>query len=143
MNDNNILFLGSKVCQQTKILFGMVITFVFCQFFPIVGDAYELICLLEGNSTEGICESNIHIENCINFGHFMLMVNSSVNFIFYMTNIAKFRQEFLKVYGSVLLLINANIFIEHQTLVTKYFEYYFRYSVVVFTRVIKHQGSMP
>ena len=89
----------------------MVVTFVFCQFFPIVGDVYELICLLEGNSTEGICESNIHIENCINFGHFMLMVNSSVNFIFYMTNIVKFREEFLKVYDSVLFLINTNIFI--------------------------------
>merc|ERR1712183_694194 len=76
----------------------MVVTFVFCQFFPIVGDVHELICLLEGTTTEGICESNIHIENCINFGHFMLMVNSSVNFIFYMTNIVMFRQEFLKVF---------------------------------------------
>ena len=91
----------------------MVVTFVFCQFFPIVGDVYELICLHEGNSTEGICESNLHIENCINFGHFMLMVNSSVNFIFYMNNIAKFRQEFMKVYGSVLLLLNANFFINN------------------------------
>ena len=75
----------------------MVVVFIFCQFFPIVGDVYELVCLLTGNNTEGICKSNIHIENCINFGHFMLMVNSSVNFVFYMTNIAKFREGFLQV----------------------------------------------
>ena len=93
----NCLFLGSTICQQTKILVGMVVVFIFCQFFPIVGDVYELVCLLTGNNTEGICKSNIHIENCINFGHFMLMVNSSVNFVFYMTNIAKFREGFLQV----------------------------------------------
>ena len=92
-----VFLLGSTICQQTKILLGMVVVFVFCQFFPIVGDVYELMCLLAGNNSEGICVSNVHIENSINFGHFMLMVNSSVNFVFYMTNIAKFREGFLQV----------------------------------------------
>ena len=56
-----------------------------------------MICLLAGNNVEGMCVSNVHIENSINFGHYMLMLNSSVNFVFYMTNIAKFREEFLQV----------------------------------------------
>ena len=100
--------LGSTICQQTKILVGMVVVFIFCQFFPIVGDVYELMCLLTGNNSEGICVSNVHIENAINFGHFMLMVNSSVNFVFYMTNIAKFREGFLQVILTVYLFFNLN-----------------------------------
>ena len=92
-----IYFSGKVNCPQTKILVGMVIVFIFCQFFPIVGDVYELMCLLRGNNNAGICESNIHIDNLISWGHLMLMVNSSVNFVFYMSNIEKFRNGFLKV----------------------------------------------
>ena len=83
--------------QQMKILLGMAGIFVFCQFFPIVGDFHELICTVGGHAVDGICAFNIHIENCIIFSHFMLMVNSSVNFVFYMTNIAQFREGVLKV----------------------------------------------
>ena len=80
-----------------RILLGMAAIFVFCQFFPIVGDLYELMCTLGGQAIDGICEFNTPIELCICFSHWMLIVNSSVNFIFYMTNIVKFRQEFTKV----------------------------------------------
>ena len=83
--------------QQMRILLGMAGIFVFCQFFPIVGDVHELICTLHGHDVDGICAFNIHIENCIIFSHFMLILNSSVNFVFYMTNIAQFREGVLKV----------------------------------------------
>ena len=86
-----------RIDQQMRILLGMAVIFVFCQFFPIVGDLYELMCTLGGQAIDGICEFNTPIELCICFSHLMLIVNSSVNFIFYMTNIVKFRQEFTKV----------------------------------------------
>ena len=83
--------------QQMRILLGMAGIFVFCQFFPIVGDFHELICTVGGHAVDGICAFNTHIENCIIFSHFMLMVNSSVNFVFYMTNMDQFREGVLKV----------------------------------------------
>ena len=90
-------FLG-KAGQQTRILWGMVLVFIFCQAFTIVADIYELMCTIfpdEGEST--FCTSNIHIENFIDVAHFMIAVNSSVNFIFYMVNIKEFREAFIKV----------------------------------------------
>ena len=80
------------------ILKGMVTIFVLCQCFTIGADAYELICTLGASMRdETICTSNIHIDNVINVSHFMLAVNSSVNFIFYMMNIEGFKKEFLNV----------------------------------------------
>ena len=80
------------------ILKGMVAVFVLCQCFTIGADAYELICTIGGSMTgQTMCTANIHIENIINFSHFMLAVNSSVNFIFYMMNIEGFRKEFMNV----------------------------------------------
>ena len=76
----------------------MVLVFIFCQAFTIVADIYELMCTIfpdEGEST--FCTSNIHIENFIDVAHFMIAVNSSVNFIFYMVNIKEFREAFIKV----------------------------------------------
>ena len=76
----------------------MVAVFVLCQCFTIGADAYELICTIGGSMTgRTMCTANIHIENVINFSHFMLAVNSSVNFIFYMMNIEGFRKEFMNV----------------------------------------------
>ena len=80
-----------------RILLGMAAVFVFCQFFPIVADMEELVCTVGGHAVDGICEFNSAIELCISFGHLMLIVNSSINFIFYMTNIVEFRQDFSKV----------------------------------------------
>ena len=80
------------------ILKGMVAVFVLCQCFTIGADAYELICTIGGSMTgQTMCTANIHIENVINFSHFMLAVNSSVNFIFYMMNSEGFRKEFMNV----------------------------------------------
>ena len=84
-----------KLNDQTKILTWMVVVFVFCQCFTIVADSYDLICVLLVSTKS--CPPNIHIENFIQLGHLMLAVNSSVNFIFYMIHIEKFRAEFIKV----------------------------------------------
>jgi len=91
---------GNDIFQQTKVLMGLVVTFVFCQCFTIVADVHELICVL-GNSKNYItgCPSKIgffNVNNFISWGHFMLSVNSSVNFIFYMVHIKEFREAFLK-----------------------------------------------
>ena len=97
LNGVILLFVGRNLYQETRTLLTMAVVFVFCQFFPIVGDFHELICTVAGYSVDGVRAYNVHIENCIHFGHFMLMVNSSVNFVFYMMSIAKFRQGFVKV----------------------------------------------
>ena len=76
----------------------MVAVFVICQCFTIGADAYELICTLGGYKQEQtLCDANIYVENLINVAHFMLVLNSSVNFIFYMMNIDEFRRNFVKV----------------------------------------------
>ena len=90
-------FPGKMILQQLRILRGMVAVFVFCQCFTIVADFYELICTLGLSSLEGGCSYNVHIENLINVAHFMLSINSSINFIFYMTNIHYFRESFVQV----------------------------------------------
>ena len=82
-----------KLNDQTKILTWMVLVFVFCQCFTIVADTYDIICVFDSTN----CPPNIHIENFIQLGHLMLAVNSSVNFIFYMIHIEKFRKEFTEV----------------------------------------------
>ena len=86
------------IMQQLRILKGMVAVFVFCQCFTIVADLYELICTIGVREPEGTrCKSNIHIENLINVAHFLLSINSSINFIFYMMNINGFQKSFLNV----------------------------------------------
>ena len=86
------------IMQQLRILKGMVAVFVFCQCFTIVADVYELICTIGMSGPNRTrCPSNIHIENLINVAHFMLSINSSINFIFYMVNINGFQKSFVKV----------------------------------------------
>ena len=77
----------------------MVLVFIFCQCFTIVADVYELICTIfpPVNVESTFCRSNEHIENFIDVAHFMIAVNSSVNFIFYMVNIKEFRESFITV----------------------------------------------
>jgi len=87
-----------KAGQQTRILWGMVLVFIFCQSFTIVADIYELFCtIFPSAGATTFCQSNIHIENFIDVAHFMIAVNSSVNFIFYMVNIKEFREAFLQL----------------------------------------------
>ena len=93
------ILLAGKAGQQTRILWGMVLVFIFCQSFTIVADVYELYCtIFPAAGKSSFCSSNIHIENFIDVAHFMIAVNSSVNFIFYMVNIKEFREAFLKVF---------------------------------------------
>ena len=91
------LFPGTKADREMTILLGLAIVFVVCQFLPIVGDVHTLIGTLGGYSIDGIRPFNMHIENCITVGHFMLILNSSVNFVFYMVNTDEYRQEFFRV----------------------------------------------
>ena len=74
---------------------------MFCQSFPIVANVYELVCTLKQDSSNNkepiACLANEHIENLIDVGHFMLALNSSINFIFYMIYMKKFKEQFLKV----------------------------------------------
>ena len=97
LNKPIFLFLGTKADREMTILLGLAIAFVICQFLPIVGDVHTLIGTLGGSSIDGIRPFNMHIENCITVGHFMLMLNSSVNFVFYMANTDEYRQEFFRV----------------------------------------------
>ena len=97
LNNTTFLFLGTKADREMTILLGLAIVFVVCQFLPIVGDVHTLIGTLGGYSIDGVRPFNMHIENCITVGHFMLMVNSSVNFVFYMVNTDEYRQEFFRV----------------------------------------------
>ena len=96
-NNVNLLLLGNNVDREMKILLALAIIFVVCQFFPIIGDVYKLVGTIRGTSTNGIRAFNMHIENCIAFANFMLILNSSANFAFYMMNIVEFRQGLLKV----------------------------------------------
>ena len=97
LNKVILLLLGNNIDREMKILMALAITFIVCQFFPIIGDVNELICTLRETSTNGVRAFNMHIENCIVFANFMLILNSSVNFAFYMTSIVEFRQGLLKV----------------------------------------------
>ena len=95
------------ILQQLRILRGMVAVFVFCQCFTIVADFYELICTIGVSSPEEErCSYNVHIENLINVAHFMLSINSSINFVFYMTNIHYFRESFVQVRKSIRFSLN-------------------------------------
>ena len=84
---------------------GLVVVFVCCQCFTMVSDVFELLCTIHSlrdiqaeNDEESKCKINFtHINNLISFGHFMLAVNSTVNFVFYMIYIKDFRKAFLKV----------------------------------------------
>ena len=84
-----------KLNDQTKILTWMVIVFVFCQCFTIIADIYDFIYVVFSSS---VVPSNIHIDNLICMGHFMLALNSSVNFIFYILHIKAFRKHFVQVH---------------------------------------------
>ena len=80
---------------------GLVVVFVFCQCFTIVADVYELTCALgNSNNYNTRCPVNaglLNVNNFISWGHFMLAINSSINFVFYMIHVKEFREEFIQV----------------------------------------------
>ena len=72
---------------------GIALVFVFCQCFTIIPDIDELMCTI----SESKCQDIIYTYNIIEFGHLMLAVNSSVNFVFYIIHIPLLKEEIKKV----------------------------------------------
>ena len=87
------LSIDTNEGRQTKILMGIALVFVFCQCFTIIPDIDELICTISGSK----CQDIIYTYNIIEFGHLMLAVNSSVNFVFYIIHIPLLKEEIKKV----------------------------------------------
>ena len=71
--------------------------FVFCQSFPIVADAYEVITCPYEKMRKSMCDTNPTIENIIDLSHLLLAINSSVNFVFYVKYEETFKQAFFQV----------------------------------------------
>ena len=89
---------------------GLVVVFVLCQSFTMVTDVFELFCTLSRSQNSGSkCLIPKQVNNLISCGHFMLAVNSTVNFVFYMIYIKEFRDSFLKVCYSIELLLKSDI----------------------------------
>ena len=89
-------FLGDDY-KAAKILISIVFVFVVCQSFTIVADIYEAVICIQQNVEQSMCISNDHIENIIDISHFMLSINSSVNFLLYAAQDEMFRNALLKV----------------------------------------------
>ena len=81
--------------REARILMSIVVVFVVCQSFTIVADCYEALSCINQNAD--VCLSNDHIENIIDISHFMLSINSSVNFLLYVIHAKVFRDAFIKV----------------------------------------------
>ena len=83
--------------REAKILTSVVLVFVTCQSFTIVADVYEGIICSQQNLKHSMCISNDHIENIIDISHFMISVNSSINFLLYAYHDSIFRKTLAKV----------------------------------------------
>ena len=83
--------------REAKILTSVVLVFVTCQSFTIVADVYEGVICSQQNLKHSMCISNDHIENIIDISHFMISVNSSINFLLYAYNDSIFRKALAKV----------------------------------------------
>ena len=91
---------------------GLVVVFVLCQSFTMVTDVFELFCTLSRSQNSGSkCLIPKQVNNLISCGHFMLAVNSTVNFVFYMIYIKEFRDSFLKVRYFIELLLKSHMVI--------------------------------
>ena len=97
MNDKyfNLHLILADDHREAKILMSIVVVFVVCQSFTIVADCYEALSCINQNAD--VCLSNDHIENIIDISHFMLSVNSSVNFLLYVVHAKIFRDALIKV----------------------------------------------
>ena len=84
--------------MQSRILFSIIVMFVFCQCFTIIPDIYELNCALSTAKDKQQCQYTYkYTYHLIEISHLMLAVNSSINFIFYMIHIKLFRESYTKV----------------------------------------------
>ena len=99
MNMHNICFyvyIGNDN-REAKMLTSVVLVFVICQSFTIVADVYEGVICSQQNLKHSMCFSNDVIENIIDISHFMISVNSSVNFLLYAYHDSMFRKALAKV----------------------------------------------
>ena len=96
--------------------------FVICQSFTIVADVYEALHCVSQDEKYSACYSNDHIENIIDIAHFMLSINSSINFLLYVIHDKIFRDALIKV-GRLHVYINIYVFILYDKLPTIYYAY--------------------
>ena len=87
----------SGTLREAKILISIVVVFIFCQSFTIVADAYEAFTCTYEKMRLSMCDSNETIENIIDFSHFLLTVNSSINFALYVIHEKTFKEALIKV----------------------------------------------
>ena len=90
-------FIPGNDHREAKILLSIVMVFVICQSFTIVADVYEALHCVSQDEKYSACYSNDHIENIIDIAHFMLSINSSINFLLYVIHDKIFRDAFIKV----------------------------------------------
>ena len=67
----------------------VVLVFIVCQSFKIIPDLYEVVFCSRGGEE---CMSTPLIEDIIDTSHFMLTINSSVNFFIYIIHRGQFRE---------------------------------------------------
>ena len=99
-----------------------MLVFVICQSFTIVADVYEALHCVSQDKKYSLCYSNDHIENIIDIAHFMLSINSSINFLLYVIHDKIFRDALIKVrqlhiymfiYHDLCYVINCQQYIMH------------------------------
>ena len=90
-------FFISDTLKEARILISIVVVFIFCQSFTIVADAYEAFTCSYEKMRKSMCPSNPTIENIIDFSHFLLTINSSINFALYVIHDKTFKEAIVKV----------------------------------------------
>ena len=97
--------------------------FVICQSFTIVADVYEALHCVSHYKKYSACYSNDHIENIIDIAHFVLSINSSINFLLYVIHDKIFRDALIKVYRLRIYISWLKLFILYDKLPTLYYAY--------------------
>jgi len=87
----------SGTLKEARILISIVVVFIFCQSFTIVADAYEAFTCSSEAMSHSMCPSNPTIENIIDVSHFLLTINSSINFLLYVMHEKTFKEAIIKV----------------------------------------------
>ena len=90
-------FNVSGTLKEARILISIVAIFIFCQSFTIVADAYEAFTCSFENMSQSRCPSNPTIENIIDVSHFLVTINSSINFLLYVLHEKTFKEAIVKV----------------------------------------------
>ena len=90
-------FFIPDTLKEARILISIVVVFIFCQSFTIVADAYEAFTCSYEKMRKSMCPSNPTIENIIDFSHFLLTINSSINFALYVIHDKTFKEAIVKV----------------------------------------------